>query len=66
MATEAVEEDDSRRVRRRQVSHPRSASTDSIPNFRDKAEGIEASVGAVRPQNPERKKGFLRSMLIRK
>jgi hypothetical protein len=56
--------DDSWASLRRQASRPRSASTDSIPNFRSTVpRGIRTLVEAVRP---ERKKGFLRNILNRK
>lgn len=52
---------------RRQASHPRSISTDSVPNPRDTGSGgIDTRVEAVRPRNAERKKGFLRNILNRK
>ncbi|KAI9512585.1 Rho GTPase activation protein, partial [Russula earlei] len=61
------ERDDVRRTRRRQVSHARSVSTDSIPIFRDAgAGGVKALEGPIRPQTVERKKGFLRNILHRK
>jgi hypothetical protein len=64
---EAAREGDSLRMSRRQASRPRSVSTDSIPSLRSTVRGgIHASVEAVRPRNPERKKGFLRSILNRK
>jgi len=57
-------EDESWHTLKRQASHPRSVSTDSIPTFRDVAPGggVKAFVEAVRPQ----KKGFLRNILNRK
>jgi hypothetical protein len=59
--------DESWRMNRRQASHPRSISTDSIPNPRDTGSGgTDATVEAVRPRNAERKKGFLRNILNRK
>lgn len=59
--------DESWRVSRRQVSHPRSISTDSTPNPRDTGSGgTDTTVEAVRPRNAERKKGFLRNILNRK
>jgi hypothetical protein len=59
--------DESWRMRRKQVSHPRSVSSDSIPNPRDTGfGGIDTTVEAVRPRNAERKKGFLRNILNRK
>jgi hypothetical protein len=51
------------------VSHPRSASIDSIPEsrFRDAAPERKPSLAEMlRPQNAERKKGFFRNMLVRK
>lgn len=63
---ETTEDDDSWRMSRRQASHPRAVSTDSIPNFRDTGASINTLVEAVRPRIPERKKGFLRSILNRK
>jgi hypothetical protein len=54
---EASKEDDSWAALRRQASRPRSVSTDSTPDFRSTV------LEAVRP---ERKKGFLRSILHRK
>ncbi|KAI0308203.1 Rho GTPase activation protein [Multifurca ochricompacta] len=64
---ETPKEGDNLRLSRRQVSHPRSISTDSIPEFRDATPGgMKTLVEAMRPQNAERKKGFLRNMLIRK
>jgi len=57
--------DDSWRMSRRQASHPRSISTDSIPNLRDTGSGgTDTTVEAVRPRNA--KKGFLRNILNRK
>lgn len=59
--------DENWRMTRRQVSHPRSISTDSIPNPRDTGfGGTDTRVEAVRPRNAERKKGFLRNILNRK
>jgi hypothetical protein len=59
--------DESWRISRRQASHPRSISTDSIPNPRDTGSGgTDTRVEAVRPRNAERKKGFLRNILNRK
>jgi hypothetical protein len=59
--------DESWRMSRRQASHPRSISTDSIPNPRDTGSGgIDTRVEAVRPRNAVRKKGFLRNILNRK
>ena len=59
--------DESWRVNRRQASHPRSISTDSIPNPRDTGSGgTDTTVEALRPRNAERKKGFLRNILNRK
>jgi hypothetical protein len=63
---EATKKEDSWRMSRRQASHPRSVSTDSIPTLRSTAGDINALVEAVRPRNAERKKGFLRSILNRK
>ena len=59
--------DESWRISRRQASHPRSISTDSIPNPRDTGSGgTNTRIEAVRPRNAERKKGFLRNILNRK
>jgi hypothetical protein len=59
--------DESWRMSRRQASHPRSISTDSIPNPRDTGSGgTDTRVEVVRPRNAERKKGFLRNILNRK
>jgi len=64
MEGEPSREDESWHTLRRQASHPRSVSTDSIPTFRDAAPGggVRALMEAVRPQ----KKGFLRNILNRK
>ena len=62
-------EGDSRHACRRQVSRPRSASTDSIPEpkLRDATLERKPSLSEMlRPQNAERKKGFFRNMLVRK
>lgn len=59
--------DESWSISRRQVSRPRSISTDSIPNPRVTGSGgTDTTVEAVRPRNAERKKGFLRNILNRK
>jgi hypothetical protein len=59
--------DESWRISRRQASHPRSISTDSIPNPRDTGSGgTDTTIEAVRPRIAERKKGFLRSILNRR
>jgi len=61
---EPSRENESWSTLRRQASHARSVSTDSIPTFRDTAAGggVKALMEAVRPQ----KKGFLRNILNRK
>lgn len=59
--------DESRRMSRRQASHHRSISTDSIPLPRDTGSGgTDTTIEAVRPRFAERKKGFLRNILNRK
>ena len=65
---ETYEDHDSWHARRRQVAyHPRSISTDSIPEFLDNAPGERtAIVEALRPLSSERKKGFLRNIWTRK
>lgn len=66
-AETSEDRDESWRMSRRQASHPRSISTDSIPNPRDIGSGeTDMTVEAVRPRNAERKKGFLRNILNRK
>ncbi|KAH9023755.1 Rho GTPase activation protein [Lactarius hengduanensis] len=65
---ETYEDHDSWYARKRQAAyHSRSISTDSIPEFCDDAPGERtAFVEVLRPQNPERKKGFLRNIWTRK
>jgi hypothetical protein len=64
--TEISREGENEHVRKRQVSRPRSASTDSIPEheLRNIAPGRKQSlVDMLWPQNAERKKGFFRNIL---
>jgi len=65
---ETYEDHDNWHAHKRQVTYqPRSISTDSIPEFLDNAPGERtAFVEALRPLNPERKKGFLRNIWTRK
>jgi hypothetical protein len=65
---ETYEDHDSWHARKRQVTcHPRSISTDSIPEFLDNVPGERtAFVEALSPLNPDRKKGFLRNIWTRK
>ncbi|KAH9178719.1 Rho GTPase activation protein [Lactarius sanguifluus] len=65
---ETYEDHDSWYARKRQAAyHSRSISTDSIPEFCDDAPGERtAFVEVLRPQIPERKKGFLRNIWTRK
>jgi hypothetical protein len=62
---ETTEEYGSWHMSRRQVSHPRSVSTDSIPNLRGTPGGTDATMDAVRPRNAG-KKWFLPNIWNRK
>jgi hypothetical protein len=66
MGREIAEEDDSWAALRRQASRPRSVSTDSVPDFRRTVPGSGGIRSVVEATRPERKKGFLRTILNRK